>query len=252
LISDALASWRNAGLFAYLRRVRATSEIVLRGDFETPQVIALWHENIYLSLLASSLVQGIAVYVWKHRMAEFSARLIRSFGLHVVEGGEDNLYGQRAVKDWLRAGPTRKLVVAVDGPLGPRRIAKRGALHFAAAAGIPVRAALFSVTCGHRLPTWDGRIVPEPGLRITMSNASPIDPKESGAVSLLQQQLDSEPIEARPRYTASVLAWRCWVRACTGPYYWGRITGPLGMRPTGAASTNNKRGQCSTKFQDRA
>jgi lysophospholipid acyltransferase (LPLAT)-like uncharacterized protein len=220
---------------------------VLRGDFDTQQVIALWHENIYLSLLASSFLQGVAVYVWKHRMAEFSARLIRSFGLHVIEGGPDNLYGQRAVKAWLRGGPARKLVVAVDGPLGPRRVVKRGALHFAAVAGIPLRGALFSATSSHRLPTWDGRTVPEPGLRLIMSNTSPIDLEQSDAVSRLQRHLDCESMDAKPRHTASVLAWRCWARACIGPYYWGRITGPVSQHSMTSAHFSQSQVFASTK-----
>ena len=90
-MTTRLTRWRIAGLRAYLERVRSTSTIELRGEFESQQILAIWHENIYLALLAGSSVKGLAVYVWKHRLAGFSASLIRSFGLHVIEGSEDNL-----------------------------------------------------------------------------------------------------------------------------------------------------------------
>jgi hypothetical protein len=65
---------------------------------------------MYLALVACKPIKGIAVYVWKHRHAAFSIGLIRSCGIHVIEGSEDNLYGRRAVTTWLSGGADRKLV----------------------------------------------------------------------------------------------------------------------------------------------
>jgi lysophospholipid acyltransferase (LPLAT)-like uncharacterized protein len=223
-MTNVLTLWRSAGLRSYLEHVRSTSTIVLSGNFEDQQVLAIWHENMYLGLLACSSVKGLAVYAWKHRMAEFSVDLMRSLGLHVIEGSEDNLYGRKAVTNWLSGGSDRKLVVAVDGPLGPRRVVKKGALHFAATSGVPVRAVTFSAVGMHRLPTWDSRCVPEPGVRITMSNEREILPGKLDSTSDLQRALQNESTESSPQFTASALAGRCWVRACSGPYYFGHIT----------------------------
>jgi hypothetical protein len=113
---------------------------------------------------------------------------------------------------------------------------KEGALRFAALADAPVRVAAFSAVGVHRLPTWDSRCVPEPGVRMTLSNEVEILPGSLGAASDLQRALRKEFTGSSPQLTAGALAGRCWVRACSGPYYFGRITFGSVAPPDGVPS----------------
>ena len=225
-MKDRIAAWRIAKLHAYLEYVSRTSVVAVKGDFDSRQVLAMWHEHIYLALVACHSIKGVAVYVWKHPQAAFSAALIRSCGMHVIEGSEENLYGRRTVTAWLSGAADRKLVVAVDGPWGPRRVAKRGALLFAGLAGVSLRALTFSAVGVHRLPTWDDRCVPESGLRLTMSNESEILPGTCDARHNLERVLRLQSLTSSPQLSARALAGRCWVRACAGPHFFGRATFP--------------------------
>lgn len=53
-------------------------------------------------------------------------------------------------------------LLALDGPAGPRRIAKHGALWLAAQGGFEMRGAAFAARPAFRLPRWDRQLVPLP------------------------------------------------------------------------------------------
>lgn len=57
-------------------------------------------------------------------------------------------------------------LLAVDGPAGPRRVAKLGALWLAAQGDFEMRGAAFAATPAFRLPRWDRQLVPLPYARV--------------------------------------------------------------------------------------
>lgn len=73
----------------------------------------------------------------------------------------------RAMRRALRDG--YDILIAVDGPSGPRRQVKPGALWLAAVSGAPIRPVAAAARPALRLPRWDRHAVPLPGASIRLA-----------------------------------------------------------------------------------
>jgi lysophospholipid acyltransferase (LPLAT)-like uncharacterized protein len=67
----------------------------------------------------------------------------------------------------------KDVLIAVDGPRGPRHSIARGALWLAGATGAEVRPVGFASSLCLRLPRWDRLIVPLPGARNIVAVGAP-------------------------------------------------------------------------------
>ena len=61
-----------------------------------------------------------------------------------------------------------------DGPHGPPRQVKDGVLALSEGTGAPIVALRFACSRALRLPTWDGKLVPLPGSRVTVTWSAPV------------------------------------------------------------------------------
>ena len=142
------------------------------GDGYLP-IYVFWHECIFLS-----------TYWWRNRRivvltsksfdGEYIARFIQRFGYGAVRGSSTR-GGVGAVVEMvrlMRSGcPT---AFTIDGPKGPPRVAKSGAVLLAKKSGHPVLP--FSIALQSRwiAPTWDSFQVPKPFSRACVFVAEPI------------------------------------------------------------------------------
>ena len=136
-------------------------------------IYAFWHNRIFLATYYFRY-RGIVVITSQSFDGEYIARFIQRFGYGAVRGsstrgGVGALVGLiRVMKKGLPAGFT------VDGPKGPKYIAKTGAILLAKKTGNPVMP--FSVeTKNHwTIKSWDKLQIPKPFTRAKVCIAEPV------------------------------------------------------------------------------
>lgn len=126
-----------------------------------PLIYSFWHDCIFAS-----------TYIWRDLQVrvmssdsfdgEWMGRIIRKFGFVKVRGSKS----KGAVRALLafRREVEQGWVVAftIDGPRGPRYVAKPGPVVLARATGVPMVVYHIGIEEGWVLPTWDLSIVPKP------------------------------------------------------------------------------------------
>lgn len=176
-----LARLLGRAMAAYVRLVAATCRI--SGPVTGDQVVlAFWHEY---NLAA-------AVVAWRarrhgRRHVSFSTDTFRgevmTAMLDALDAGsvplpapDDRAGGARLARDLARLGRAGATVgVSPDGPLGPYRVAKPGALIVARESGLPIQAWAIAARPAIRLsPRWDRHIVPLPFSRLRVLQGRPI------------------------------------------------------------------------------
>lgn len=148
--------WRRIGFESY-------EADIARG---VPRVLCCWHERIaFISYLRDWSDHGLAVLASRHADAQILVRDLESRGIEVIPlaSSGDNSAELRAAVRALKAG--RSLGITVDGPMGPARQVKPGALVIAGLAGVQATPCAYAVSRYVRLPTWDRFILPLPWSR---------------------------------------------------------------------------------------
>jgi hypothetical protein len=167
-------------LARYVRLVAATSRVA--GPVTREQVVlAFWHEY---NLVAS-------VVAWKERRdvrhTSFSTQTFRgevmTSMLRALDAGSvplpppaDRRGSARLSRELARLGREGStLVVSPDGPTGPYRLAKPGALIAARESGLPLQPWAIAARPSLRMSRrWDRHIVPLPFSRLRVEAAEPI------------------------------------------------------------------------------
>ena len=159
-------------------------------------IYVFWHERIFLT-----------TYWWRNRRivvltsksfdGEYIARFIQRFGYGAVRGSSTR-GGVGAVVEMvrlMRSGCTTAFTI--DGPKGPPRVAKQGAVLLAKKSGQAILPVTMALERRWIAPTWDNFQVPKPFSRACVFVATPIyvaadaDEAELAAKNdLLQATLD--------------------------------------------------------------
>jgi len=161
-----------------------------------PVVFTVWHAFLLLPLWHRR-GEGITLLVSDHSDASYLARAAIRWGYRVVRGSSN----RGAVKGFLGIVRTLEsggdVAMTPDGPTGPPRIPKPGAVAVAARA----RAAIVPIGGGAssawRLGSWDSFAIPRPFARVRVVYGEPLrvetqaDFEETRLVSLLGERLDS-------------------------------------------------------------
>ena len=196
-----LAKLIGLAMAAYVRLVSATSRVAGDPPTQDQVVLAFWHEY--------NLVAAVAA--WKlrrqHRHVSFSTQTFRGEIMNTMlwalgtgsvplpaEG--ERAEATRLSRELARLGREgASLAVSPDGPEGPYRRAKPGALIVAREAGLPLQAWAVSAKPSFRLTgRWDRHVVPLPFCRIRVFEAEPLGVGERerlrGLLNGLQQAMD--------------------------------------------------------------
>jgi lysophospholipid acyltransferase (LPLAT)-like uncharacterized protein len=136
-------------------------------------IYVFWHERIFLT-----------TYWWRNRRivvltsrsfdGEYIARFIQRFGYGAVRGSSTR-GGVGAVVEMvrlMRSGCTTAFTI--DGPKGPPRVAKMGAVLLAKKSGQPICPVTMALERRWIAPTWDSFQVPKPFSRACVFVAPPI------------------------------------------------------------------------------
>ena len=159
-------------------------------------IFSFWHDQIFAGTYFFR-GRGIAVITSQSLDGEYIARFIQRLGYGSVRGSSSR-GGVGALVEMvriMRAGiPT---AFTVDGPRGPRHVAKPGPVYLAKKTGNPMLP--FSVECEHfwTLKSWDKLQIPRPFTKARLKIAEPIyvpadaeDTEANARLKMLQDALD--------------------------------------------------------------
>jgi hypothetical protein len=128
---------------------------------ERPLVLAFWHSCIFPAIYAWRNLQ-IRVMSSDSFDGEYTGRIIRKFGFVKVRGSSSKgavraLLGMRR-----EIGQGWTVAFTIDGPRGPRYVAKPGPVVLARATGAPMVAFHIALENPWVLNTWDKSMIPKP------------------------------------------------------------------------------------------
>jgi lysophospholipid acyltransferase (LPLAT)-like uncharacterized protein len=128
---------------------------------EKPVIYSFWHRAVFPASWMWRQ-QRIAVMVSRSFDGEYIARIIERLGFTAVRGsssrgGAGALLGMKSI---LERGES--VAFTIDGPRGPKYVAKPGPVGLSKISGIPMAA--FYVALGNTwlLKTWDALMIPKP------------------------------------------------------------------------------------------
>jgi lysophospholipid acyltransferase (LPLAT)-like uncharacterized protein len=135
--------------------------------FIRPAVYAFWHRCVFL---ATWWYRNLDVAVMTSRSfdGEYIARIISKFGYRAVRGSSSRgavgaLIGMRKE---LEAG--RTAAFTIDGPRGPKYVAKPGPVLLAQKTGQPIATFHFAPERAWVLKSWDEFMIPKPFSRVLL------------------------------------------------------------------------------------
>jgi lysophospholipid acyltransferase (LPLAT)-like uncharacterized protein len=158
-----------------------------------------WHSAI-LPLTIERRDEDIVVLVSQHHDGELIARLLAQLGYRTARGSSTR-GGERGVRELLEwAEKGHHLAITPDGPRGPARVVKDGAVYVAARTKLRVVPIGLGAPTAWRLRSWDAFRVPKPFSRVAVTYGDPIVVGEGEAWRLeLESALHATETAARTR-----------------------------------------------------
>jgi lysophospholipid acyltransferase (LPLAT)-like uncharacterized protein len=168
----------------HYRRLRAAGQ---------PLIFALWHSRL-LPLVHLHRNEGVVALVSNHRDGEYIARVMHRRGFGTARGSSTRggAQGMRQLIRVARSG--RDLAITPDGPRGPARVFKMGAITLARVGGLPIVPVTAGCSRSWRAGSWDRLMVPKPFARLPVRYDPPVYvPRDADEDELerLRQQLEA-------------------------------------------------------------
>ncbi len=117
-------------------------------------VLVLWHENFQVPIWVFRH-RGIFALVSQHFDGEVIARILKRIGYRTIRGSSTR-GGVEALHQLRRVLQQRgQIAITPDGPTGPRRKVKFGAVKLAAETGAPILPLGYAATREKRMKSWD-------------------------------------------------------------------------------------------------
>lgn len=124
-------------------------------------IIALWHDRIFAGVWYLRN-RGLAVLTSKSKDGEYIARFLTRFGFGAVRGSSSR-GGVRGLVEMIRLMREGvPMAFTVDGPRGPRYVAKSGAVMLAKKTGNPILPFLIECSTYWTVKSWDRLQIPKP------------------------------------------------------------------------------------------
>lgn len=183
-----------------LRYTQTGREEVERLDSrKQPMVFCGWHDELFPLLSIRGNLKGVTV-VSRSRDGEYLARLLQALGFATARGSSSK-GGESALLQTARLMREQKLhaCITVDGPRGPRHVAKKGAVFLAQRLGAPLVPVRLFMARSIKFKSWDRFQLPLPFSRVEAVFGTPYyiqgdDSREDALDNealVLQNQLES-------------------------------------------------------------
>ncbi len=132
-----------------------------------PMVLSFWHNCVFPAIYIWRDL-GIRVMSSDSFDGEYTGRIIRKFGFVKIRGSSSRgaVRAFLGMRRDLEKGST--VAFTIDGPKGPRYVAKPGPVLLAKATAAPMVAFHIAVENAWILRTWDGCMIPKPFSRALM------------------------------------------------------------------------------------
>jgi lysophospholipid acyltransferase (LPLAT)-like uncharacterized protein len=155
-------------------------------------IYAFWHDRIFLTTYwwPKQIERAPVVMTSRSFDGEYIARFIQRFGYGAVRGSSTR-GGTGAIVEMvrlMRAGCATAFTI--DGPVGPPRVAKMGAVLLAKKTGQPILPVTMALRRYWRAPTWDSLQIPKPFTRARVYIAPPIHVPADADENMLQAMRD--------------------------------------------------------------
>ena len=152
-------------------------------------IATFWHDRLVLATWFWRR-RGIVVMTSRSFDGEYIARFIQRFGYGAARGSSTR-GGTEALEEMstcLSYGIDAAL--SIDGPRGPRYVAKRGAVRLAAMSGQPILP--FCIAAEHfwRIGNWDRLQIPRPFTRAVMLVGEPIRVAHDASATTIAETRD--------------------------------------------------------------
>lgn len=177
---------------SFVRALLATTRLERRGQEHylpfrrdrRPVIFVFWHGQL-LPLVHYHRNEGAVVLVSEHADGEYIARILQRSGFGTARGSSTR-GGTRGLKALIRAARAgRDLALTPDGPRGPARVFKVGALAAAQATGLPVVPVGVGASSAWRFRSWDAFLVPRPFAHVRVEYGAPRPvPRDAGRPEL--------------------------------------------------------------------
>ena len=143
-----------------------------------PVLFAVWHGQL-LAPLWHRRQEGITLLISGHRDGRRLAGAARGWGYRVVHGSTSRgaLIGLRRLVRALREGGDAALTP--DGPRGPARVAKAGAVVAARRSGAVIVPVATAASSAWQAASWDGFMVPRPFARVRIVYGVAVDMEDT-------------------------------------------------------------------------
>ena len=158
-----------------------------------PAIYCFWHRCVFPGAYLFRN-HGIRVLTSRSYDGEYIARIIERLGFRAVRGSSSRgaVQSLRELQRELERGEFAAFTI--DGPRGPRYVAKPGPIHLARITGAPIFSFYVAVERAWILKTWDAFILPKPFSRVhcylgmPMKVSADADPEE--ALARMQSRLE--------------------------------------------------------------
>jgi lysophospholipid acyltransferase (LPLAT)-like uncharacterized protein len=136
-------------------------------------ILAFWHGRIFMASYYFRN-RGIVVMTSQNRDGEYIARVIRRFGYGVARGSSSRGSHSAIIETLHALKEGKDIGFTIDGPRGPRYIAKPGAVYMAWKSGNPIIPFNVSAEKKWVMQSWDHFQVPKPFSRAILLIGNPI------------------------------------------------------------------------------
>jgi lysophospholipid acyltransferase (LPLAT)-like uncharacterized protein len=123
-----------------------------------PHLFVFWHE---FTVLMTPFKTNVHVLASLHADGELMTRICKHLKLSVIRGSTTR-GGSKALLGLIRRTGGSHVVLTPDGPVGPRRRLKAGAVALAGMTGMPIVPIGMACPAGWRARSWDRMIIPRP------------------------------------------------------------------------------------------
>ncbi len=145
--------------------------------FDSAGICCFWHEYLLAGFhfLRRKRLVGL---ISASRDGERLSAVLQRWGYDLIRGSSSRK-GISSLRQSVRAlRDGRGLAITPDGPRGPRRVLKPGAVQIARRADAPVIPIAFHVDAAVRLRSWDRFVVPLPFARVSLTAGGPLQPRD--------------------------------------------------------------------------